>query len=551
MLVVRFKAIHLSVKHSKACPIMRKSTRIWALGWPNFLPVRALLIVSAASLGTACGGPVIARANPVLLPLGGAEMRQDWTSTELEPGVVYHEVTRKGDLPPDRRWRWRSTPLLSVADLARKRDCVGKVAPALAVEEQKFRLPGSKSDIYTIVHHGAYPTVAEALAVKGLGSVCALRLEFRYDDPLDAAGPWQVMILEIAPDRFAGELQLALANGVVAGRQTVPEIARMHGALAAVNGSFFVIEERDGVVGDPSGLAVVRGKLVSEPINGRTAVIIENDPQLTLRFDRNPGPVMLNWADGEVTAIDGVNRANGLNRNCGNLGDAPDDRPAHDVTCTDSGELVLLDTNAGFPPPPGAMVFRIGDDGLVTTVAAEEPINDGAMMLVATGDRQAEIAARLQVADRVSVQTGYAGERGDLYALTGGPLLLLDGADVLDEAQEGWTINASQSLSRQDEVHRWVNVRNPRTAIGQREDGTILIVVIDGRQPDLSVGATIDELRGVMRALGAHSALNLDGGGSSTLVVNGRQANSPSDRSGARLVGDALVLTFGKNASGR
>lgn len=529
---------------------MHKWTLIWTAKRQNFLSIRALLIVGAASLAQACAGPLVARDSLVMLPLGGAEIRQEWTSTELEPGVVYHEVTRTGDLPADLRWRWRSAPLLSDADIARTRNCVGEVARDLALEEQKFRLPGSKSDTYTILHLGEYPTMAEALASKELGSVCALRLESKYDDPLIATGPWRVMILEIAPDRFAGELQLALANGVIAGRQTVPEIARAQGALAAVNGSFFIIQERDGVVGDPSGLAVVRGELASEPINGRTAVIIENLPKLSLRFDRNPIPVIMRWPDGMVTAIDGVNRANGLNRNCGNLGDEPDDRPAHDLTCTDSGELVLLNSSAGFPPPSEAMLFRIDDDGLVVPAAAGEAIEDGAMMLVATGDRQVEITARLAVANRVSVQTGYEKERLDLYALTGGPLLLLDGDDVLDEAQEGWSINASQSPSRQDEMHRWVNVRNPRTAIGQREDGTVLIVVIDGRQPNLSIGVTIDELRGVMRALDAQSALNLDGGGSTTLVVNGQLANSPSDGAGARLVGDALLLTSGKNPSG-
>lgn len=526
-------------------------TRIWTHKWSNILAIRALLSAVAACLIQACVGPVGARDTPVMLPLGGGEIRQDWATRELEPGVVYHEVIRTGDLVPDLRWRWRSVPLLSDADIARTKKCVGKVARKIAPDEQKFRLPGTKSDTYTIVHLGAYPTVADALALKDLGSVCAMRLEPRYDDPLVAIGPWRVMILEIAPDHFAGGLQLALANGAVAGRQTVPEIARAQGAVAAVNGSFFIIDERDGVVGDPSGLAVVRGEIASEPINGRTAVIIENWPKLSLRFDRNPVPVTMRWDDGMVTAIDGVNRASGLNRNCGNMGDEPDDRPAHDVTCADSGEIVLLNAIAGFPPPQEATQFRIGDDGLVMPAAAGEPIEDGAMMLVVTGDRQAEITARLAVANRVSVQTGFEDARPDLFALTGGPLLLLDGDDVLDEAQEGWPIDASQSPSRQDEVHRWVNGRNPRTAISQRADGTVLIVVIDGRQPDLSTGATIDELRGVMRALGAQGALNLDGGGSSTLVVKGQLENSPSDRTGPRQVGDALLLISGKNSSGQ
>jgi exopolysaccharide biosynthesis protein len=84
--------------------------------------------------------------------------------------------------------------------------------------------------------------------------------------------------------------------------------------------------------------------------------------------------------------------------------------------------------------------------------------------------------------------------------------------------------------------------RNPRTIAGITARGELLLVAIDGRQPGYSVGASFDEEAGVMRALGAVDAVNLDGGGSTTLVIDGELVNRPSDATGERPIGDALLL---------
>jgi hypothetical protein len=69
--------------------------------------------------------------------------------------------------------------------------------------------------------------------------------------------------------------------------------------------------------------------------------------------------------------------------------------------------------------------------------------------------------------------------------------------------------------------------RHPRTAAGVSRDGRYLyLLIIDGRQPDYSVGATTRETAEWMRQLGAHNALNLDGGGSTTLVINDGQGGA-------------------------
>lgn len=98
-------------------------------------------------------------------------------------------------------------------------------------------------------------------------------------------------------------------------------------------------------------------------------------------------------------------------------------------------------------------------------------------------------------------------------ALGGGPMLIQKGRPRLDAQLEGFNLEQSA----------------PRTAIGKNQDGYILMVVVDGRQSDWSEGVTLPELVEIFLARGALDALNLDGGGSSTLVLQNQIANRPSD----------------------
>lgn len=84
--------------------------------------------------------------------------------------------------------------------------------------------------------------------------------------------------------------------------------------------------------------------------------------------------------------------------------------------------------------------------------------------------------------------------------------------------------------------------RHPRTAVGYDDDGLLWLVVVDGRQAPHSAGMTLPELATLLQALGADEALNLDGGGSTTMVVGGRPVNRPSDATGERRVVNALAL---------
>ncbi len=113
--------------------------------------------------------------------------------------------------------------------------------------------------------------------------------------------------------------------------------------------------------------------------------------------------------------------------------------------------------------------------------------------------------------------------------VTAGPVLLVGGAD--------------EPLVKNDFNTR----RNPRTAVGRKADGTVLLVVADGRNRE-AAGLSMRELQQVMAALGCVDAINLDGGGSTTMVVHGEVVNHPSDNrkfdpAGERPVANAILVT--------
>lgn len=131
---------------------------------------------------------------------------------------------------------------------------------------------------------------------------------------------------------------------------------------------------------------------------------------------------------------------------------------------------------------------------------------------------------------RIAGWTMVAGEPdGVTEVVAGYPALLEEGRWVGDLLQ-----SERPDFARQ---------RAPRTGVGLDLEGERLwLVVVDGRRGGSAEGMTLPELADLFRALGARSALNLDGGGSSVMVVRGEVASRPSDFQGERSVVNALVL---------
>lgn len=108
-------------------------------------------------------------------------------------------------------------------------------------------------------------------------------------------------------------------------------------------------------------------------------------------------------------------------------------------------------------------------------------------------------------------------------AVSFGPVIIINGNATIKSGTGGWGMQ-------------------PRTAIAQRKDGAILMLVIDGRQKG-SLGATLRQVQDILLDYGAYNAFNLDGGASTTMVYNGNVVNSPSDILGERYVPNAFIVT--------
>ena len=107
--------------------------------------------------------------------------------------------------------------------------------------------------------------------------------------------------------------------------------------------------------------------------------------------------------------------------------------------------------------------------------------------------------------------------------ITFGPPLIVDGQKMITDGDGGWGIG-------------------PRTAIGQKKDGTVIFLVIDGRQPGYSTGATLRDVQDVLYEEGCYIAANLDGGSSTTLYYNGKVVNKPADLLGERMIPTAFIV---------
>lgn len=91
-----------------------------------------------------------------------------------------------------------------------------------------------------------------------------------------------------------------------------------------------------------------------------------------------------------------------------------------------------------------------------------------------------------------------------------------------------------------------INDKHPRTALGYTKDKKLIILVVQGRFSGEAEGADLTQLAQIMKDLGCHEALNLDGGGSSCLLVNGKETIKPSDASGQRPVPAVFMITSKK-----
>jgi hypothetical protein len=339
---------------------------------------------------------------------------------------------------------------------------------------------------------------------------------YHLTDPklVNPEGPLSIWLLRLDPTRV--DLRATLANDEIMGTEVVSDIAERHHALAAVNAGFFTPN------GDPAGVLTIDGRLVSDTRRPRGAVGIQRAaPGLTLIYGwlRATAKITLPGSRyGTTIPIDGVDTTR-------LLGKVMVFTPSyHADTDTAKGGLEWVINGEPLRVVRGPL-----RDG-------KTPIPPQGFVLSFGGPRASGPLAQLRRGTRVALEVSYDPVDGEPErwrtaqdVVGGAGLLLRDGHEI-----EDWTVETF--------AQGFAENRHPRTMIGTAADGTIWLVTVDGRQPALSVGMSLVELRGLARRLDLVNALNLDGGGSTTMWVQGQVVNSPSDAAGPRKVSDALLV---------
>jgi exopolysaccharide biosynthesis protein len=340
---------------------------------------------------------------------------------------------------------------------------------------------------------------------------------FHLTDPalVDPPAPISVWMLRLDPARAT--LEAALANDEVVGTETVAETAARHRAVAAINAGFFLPN------GDPAGLFKLDGRLVSDTRRPRGAVGITTSGKRTkIVFDRVTATMALtiHGRRGRETTlpVDGIDTT----RLRGKL--MLFTSAYHDDTDTAPGGLEW--GVAGDPPRVTGGPFDAG----------RTPIEENGFVLSYGGRSPPPAIRALRRGSRVTLVPRYVPESGDPsswaaadHIVGGAGLLVRNGRPVDDWTPEQLTPGFAEH-------------RHPRTMVGVAADGFVWLVTVDGRQPQLSAGMTLPELRSLAVRLALTDALNLDGGGSTTMWAGGAVVNSPSDAAGPRKVSDALLV---------
>jgi hypothetical protein len=331
-----------------------------------------------------------------------------------------------------------------------------------------------------------------------------------YTKIVEKKVPRRTFVLTVDLEK-AISLDVTLGKGRLPSNRTLSRIVKRVGALAGVNGDFGS--------GKPIHPFAQDGQLVNSSEQLGTLFAVTRDESQVI-FDRPELEVTVtDRSDNRVYRLDRWNDGDPLPGEFAGfspLGGTLEAPPAN--AC--SARLLPVG------PPTPADGSGVDQDFTVDEVqCSQDPLSrDGGVVLsAAPSTDEAILLLALEPGTPMRLHWTF-GWADVLDAVGGAPLLLRDGAFV-NECNSGCG-------------------RVPRTGVGVTARGRILLVVVDGRKPRWSLGPTVGEFARIMRDLGAVTALNLDGGGSSTMVVNGEVVNRPADGR-ERAISNAIVILPG------
>ncbi|HAF22499.1 MAG TPA: hypothetical protein DCK93_06230 [Blastocatellia bacterium] len=329
----------------------------------------------------------------------------------------------------------------------------------------------------------------------------------------DRTGPWFINVLRIDLKRARLKIVHALDEGV--GLETVSSMASRYHATAATNGGYFRV---NGTYrGECVGLLLLNGKLISEPHNDRAEFGLINAGTTTevifghLKFSS------------KISVGSRMRTVQGLNRPV-----SPDEV----IVFTPEFHRTTLTSPEGIE-----VVVRRGRVVSVGDLKGSSEIPADGYVISAVGKSREWVKDNVPKGATISfswhlnsIEPGDDQKWRRAYSILGaGPQLIRNGKIAITNLQEKIT-------------PAFATDGHPRTAIAKLASGKLLLLTVDGRQPGESIGMPLNVLADLLLELGAVEAMNLDGGGSTTMVLNDKVVNKPSDATGERPVSDAILV---------
>ena len=307
--------------------------------------------------------------------------------------------------------------------------------------------------------------------------------------------PVRLNIIEV--NKFAAseyEIKPAVAANTLNNKRSLRNIAQNTNSIAAINGGFF--KPQTGV---PLGTLMIDEKLYTGPIYNRVALGIFDDGFAVDKVEFT-GKITGN---GKEIKIDNINQPRML-----------------------SSYILIYTRDWGeFAPASPQYGVQLRVEGNRITKASANPLSipENGYVIVGPKSKLSALFGAKTVKTEISLNPEWKNVR---HIISGGPYLVKDGDVYVD-----MTAQKLQSIGG----------RNPRTAIGYTKDNDMIMLVADGREGH-SVGLTLMELADFMKSLGCVNAINLDGGGSTVMYVNGSIVNRPQQTGGIAL-SNALVIS--------
>lgn len=312
---------------------------------------------------------------------------------------------------------------------------------------------------------------------------------YTWMDFQNERGLQKVHTVEFNPQNSNLELRAGTKNGKVYGMKGVTEMAAYadvpgNRVIAGINGDFYEIS--GFATGVPNGLFMDEGVILNSSISSFTFGLKEDGSSI-YGVPKLTKTITINGKTTNLTSINRYRNTNELVLYTGNYNTS--------TKSTNEGDEVVLDILEGEVKSGQTLKLKVTE---IRSNQGDTPLTDGKVVLSANGTSRSVLQG-LSIGDSVTASFALSDEWNDVQVAIGGQgPLVKDGVVQQGVGPSG--------------IH-------PRTAIGTKADGSIVLFEVDGRSPGFSEGVETEELGQMMKDLGIVNAMNLDGGGSSTFVA--------------------------------